>query len=513
VLKALAFQPGETLRATDVYTSEQTLYGSDAFSRVDIKTQPAGDNVDGSRSYDVLVNVEVQPPRLMSYGGGFSTDLGVSGFFDIRHVNLFGNLWQGGARVKISQKQQLVQFDFLNPRFLHDEGKKRYAPLTLSLQYMRDSTVTRFFRSTFDQGTFGIVQRVDEDGNPIDEFGRETGAPTINRLALTAETNRSISRKNRSYVFLMYRFEDVRLYNIESLLVADLLRPDQKVRISGFGTTYVRDTRRNCSIKYSLLDLIAKGDQTEPCRYNATDPTNGHFLTADYNVSLRALGANIGFQKFQASYNHYYTLPRFRNITLAARGVIGLGHVFSGADRFNSVDYPTLNGLLPISERFFGGGANTLRGFDFEEAGPRVVIVPTGIYRNSQGEPVYLDPFTIPFGGNGLAVLNLEARLPLTKNLRLVPFYDGGNVYRKVKDIFKAPTYDPDDVNNQNQRAVWTHSVGMGLRLKTPFGGEFGIDYARLLNPPIFLIPQQSGPFALYKLGQDQVHLRFSQAF
>ncbi|MEO7538800.1 MAG: POTRA domain-containing protein, partial [Pyrinomonadaceae bacterium] len=351
VLRALALEPGELLRAVDVYTSEQTLYGTDAFARVDIKPQPAGDVDDGTRKSDILVSVDEQPPRLLSYGAGFSTDLGLSGFFDIRHVNLFGNLWQGGARVKVSQRQQLIQFDFINPRFMRD-GKKRFAPLTLSLQYQRDSTVTRFFRSAFDKGTFGIVQRVDEDGNPIDEFGNGTGDPTINRLALTAETSRTISRKDRSIVFLRYRFEDVRLFDIESLLVADLLRPDQKVRISGFGVTFVRDTRRNCSIKYSLLDLIAKGDQTDPCRYNASDPTNGDYLTADYNVSLKAIGGNIGFQKFQASYNYYYTFGRLKNTTIAARGILGLGHVFSGGDRFTSVNYPSLNGLLPISERF-----------------------------------------------------------------------------------------------------------------------------------------------------------------
>ena len=155
---------------------------------------------DGSRLTDIIVTVEEQPPRLMTYGGGASTDLGLDGFFDIRHVNLFGNLWQGGARVKLSQRQQLVQFDFINPRFIRD-GKNRFAPLTITTQYQRDSTVTRFFRSAFDRGTFGIVQRVDENGNAIDEFGRPAGSPTINRFGISAETSRTISRKAQKFVF------------------------------------------------------------------------------------------------------------------------------------------------------------------------------------------------------------------------------------------------------------------------------------------------------------------------
>lgn len=517
VLKALTLRPGELLRSVDIYTSEQNLYGTDAFSRVNIKPQPAGDAPDGTRLTDLIVNVEEQPPRLLSYGGGFSTDLGASGFADIRHVNLFGNLWQGGARVKVSQRQQLVQFDFINPRFVHD-GEKRFAPLTLSVQYQRDSTVTRFFRSAFDKGTFGIVQRIDANGNPIDQFGAKAGSPTLNRLSLTAETNRTISRKNRSFVFLRYRFEDVRLFNFESLLIKDLLRPDQRTRISGVGVTFVRDTRKNCFIKYSLLDLIAKGEPADACRYNASDPTTGDFLTADYNISLPILGANIGFQKFQASYNFYRTIPilkspLLKNTTFAARAVIGFASVFSGGNRFTSAQFPSLNGLLPISERFFAGGANSLRGFNFEEAGPRVVIVPQGTFRDSTGKQVFLNPFTVPFGGNALAEVNLEARIPVSQSFRVIPYYDGGNVFRRVGDIFKSPSIPLNNVELQNQNARWTHTIGLGLSIKTPVGAEFGVDYGRLLNPPRFLIPQPIGPNAEYRLQQDHIHFRFSQAF
>ncbi len=511
ILRALTLVPNELLRAGDIYTSEQNLYASDAFNSVSIKPRPAGERPDGSLLTDIIVNVDEQAPRILSYGGGFSTDLGASGFVDIRHLDLFGKLWQGGARLKVSQRQQLAQLDFVNPRFLRD-GKKRFAPLTLSALYQRDSTVTRFFRSTFDRGTFGIVQRVDENGKPIDEFGADAGSPTLNRLTLSAETNRTISVKNRSILFFKYRFEDVRLFNIQSLLIRDLLIPDSRIRISGFGTTFVRDTRKRCGIEYTILEIIARGEPGEPCRYNASDPTNGDYLTAEYNVSLPVLGANIGFHKFQASYNYFYTVNALKKTTFAGRAIIGLANVFSSGNRFPA-DFPDLEGILPISERFFAGGSNTLRGFDFEEAGPRVVVAPQGTFRNSRGEPVFLDPFTIPFGGNALAVVNLEARIPLTRSIRAVPFYDGGNVFRRVSDIFNPPNVPPNDVFRQNLRALWSNTVGLGLRLKTPVGGEFGIDYGYLLNPPRFLIPQNMGPNAIFRLPQSQIHFRFSQAF
>ena len=268
ILRALTIHPGEVLKAADVYTSEQNLYTSDVFDRVEIKPQPAGEKADGSRLTDVIVNVQEQKPRLITYGGGFSTDLGLSGFFDIRHFNLLGSLYQGGARVRWSQRQQLAQFDFLNPRFLRD-GKDRFAPLTFTAQYQRDSTVTRFFRSAFDKGTFGIVQRVDDDGNPIDEFGASAGSPTLNRLTLRPKPIARSAAKTAAPLFFRYRFEDVRLFNIESLLIKDLLLPDSRIRISGFGATFVRDTRENCNVKYTILDIIAKGEAGPPCKYSA----------------------------------------------------------------------------------------------------------------------------------------------------------------------------------------------------------------------------------------------------
>jgi outer membrane protein assembly factor BamA len=515
VVRALAIEPGELLTAPDVYASEQNLYSTDVFERVELVPQPQADRPGGGRLTDVIVDVKEQAPRILSYGGGYSTDLGLSGFVDIRHLNLFGNLWQGGARLRMSQRQQLAQIDFIHPRFMRD-GKKRFAPLTLTAQYQRDSTVTRFFRSAFDQGTFGIVQRLDEEGNPIDEFGADAGSPTLNRFTLLAETNRTISLKNRSILFVRYRFEDVRLVNIESLLIKDLLTPDARVRISGFGATFVRDTRKNCSIKYTILDIIARGEAGEPCKYSASDPTDGSYLTAEYNVSLPQLGANIGFNKFQASYNFYrrFTfVPGLRDAVFAARGLIGVASVFSRKTTFPSATFPDLEDILPISERFFAGGSNTLRGFDFESAGPRVVVAPQGTFINRQGEPVFLTPFTIPFGGNAIAVVNLEARIPLTQNIRAVPFYDGGNVFRKAGDIFKSPDIPETEVFRRNIRSSWSHTVGLGFRLKTPIGGEFGIDYGFLLNPPRFLIPQPDLSNAIYQLPRGQLHFRFSQAF
>jgi outer membrane protein insertion porin family len=496
IVKSIPLVEGEILRADKLSESERILYATDAFRQVTIRTERAGETAAGFKKRDVIIDVEELKPRILSYGGGYSTDNGPLGFMDIRNVNLFGKLRQGSFRVRASQRQQLLRLEYLDPRFAR-YGEGQFAPLALSLQYQRDSTVTRFFRSTIDRGNFGIVQRFDEEGNPIDVFGNRVGEPTINRFTFNAETQRVIDRDTRSILFLRYSYEDVRLFNIESLLISDILRPDRKIRLSRLGATFVRDTRDS-----------------------QFDPTRGNYLNLDYSLALRQLGGNLSFNKFLSNYRHYYKLNRFRGTVLAGSVTLGLANLFNPQDRNDNGVIDDVDETLPISERFFSGGSTTLRGFGYEEAGPRAVApqcflltpIPStcGLFRNQKGEPVTLNPFLVPIGGNALAILNLEARVPLTRAFGIVPFYDGGNVFRRVGDIFGRNAQPGED---PNLRAQWTHTLGLGFRIKTPLGGTLSIDYGFLLNPPEFLLPQAGGVPAIIRLHSGKLQFRFTQAF
>ena len=121
-------------------------------------------------------------------------------------------------------------------------------------------------------------------------------------------------------------------------------------------------------------------------------------------------------------------------------------------------------------------------------------MIPVGPFRDQDKNIVFLNPFTVPVGGNALALVNLEARVPVTRSVQVVPFYDGGNVFRRVGDLFgrddPAPV-PPGDIlaaiKAANLRAHWTNTVGLGFRLQTPFGGALAVDYGFFLNPPEFL--------------------------
>jgi outer membrane protein insertion porin family len=510
ILAAIPLREGDVLRADRISDSERALYATDVFRQVIIRTEPAGETSSGFKKRDVIIDVEELKPREMRYGGGYSTDNGPLGFFDIRNLNMFGELKQGAFRVRASKRQQLVRLEYLDPRFQR-YGENQFAPLALSAQYQRDTTVTRFFRSTIDRGSFGIVQRLDENGNPIDEFGQQAGEPTINRFTLNAETQRVLNHRTRSILFLRYAYEDVRLYNINSLLISSILRPDRAIRLSRLGATFVRDTRDS-----------------------QFDTQRGDFLTLDYSLALRQLGGNLSFNKLLANYRRYYKLKpkQARGTVLAGNITLGLANLFNPRDRNENGVIDDIDRTLPISERFFAGGSTTLRGFGFEEAGPRAVVPECflafplpggcGIFRNNKGELIQLDPFTVPLGGNALAVINLEARTPLSKAFQIIPFYDGGNVFRRAGDLFgrnDSPAEDDpalsraERVRLHNLRSRWTHTVGLGFGIKTPFGGTLSVDYAWLLNPPEFLIPQAGGGTAIFRPKRSQLHFRFTRAF
>ena len=99
-------------------------------------------------------------------------------------------------------------------------------------------------------------------------------------------------------------------------------------------------------------------------------------------------------------------------------------------ERFD--DTPT----VPISERFFAGGADTIRGY-----GERMVGPP--------------DTGGSPLGGNSMFIFNAELTFPVIEVIKGAVFYDTGNIWR---DSYYMKF---DDL---------VSGVGVGVRVKTPIG-------------------------------------------
>ena len=180
------------------------------------------------------------------------------------------------------------------------------------------------------------------------------------------------------------------------------------------------------------------------------DPSNarrGWFHSSGLEYGPEALGSDLRFVRYLAQ-QHVFR-PVGDGVVLASALRMGVGRGF-GQD------------LIP-SEKFYAGGGTSVRGFA----------------EDSLGE---LDFFGSSRGGNGLLLLNQEARFPLYRWLRGVGFVDAGNVFAKAGDL-----------SFSNLEA----GAGFGLRIESPFA-LIRIDYGM----PLTSREQQSAGRWYFAIGQ-----------
>jgi outer membrane protein assembly factor BamA len=151
---------------------------------------------------------------------------------------------------------------------------------------------------------------------------------------------------------------------------------------------------------------------------------------------------------------------------------------------------------VPISQRFFTGGADSLRGFPLNGAGPQA---PAKLC-TSANPSTCTATITVPTGGRQLFIFNSEGRfpIPLKKGLGGVIFYDGGNVYRaiNISHFFSCPPSPRQPV--QQAGCGFSNTVGVGLRYQTPVG-PLRIDIGQNLNP----VPGLKSTHIFVTLGQS----------
>ena len=240
----------------------------------------------------------------------------------------------------------------------------------------------------------------------------------------STQLQRSLDRANTDTFFLRYSFSQTDITRV--LIDALVPTEDRNVRLSTLAANVTRDTRDN-----------------------ALDEHKGVLQSLELDFNSTKLGSNVDFVKFNGQAAWYK--QGFHNIIFANSLRIGLAQPFA-------------NSFVPLSEAFFTGGGNTLRGFPLDGAGPQrqVLIVGNGCNPNCS--------IQVPDGGNELLLINSEARIPLPikKGLGLAAFYDGGNVFPRV--------------GFHDFTSLYSNNVGIGLRYATPVG-PIRFDVGQNLNP------------------------------
>ena len=318
---------------------------------------------------DVTVTLKEQNRNQLTFGAGVSQYEGLFGQLGFQTANFLGRGESLSVSLQAGDRSQNYQLGFTEP-FLFDRN------ITGGINvYKRALQFIGYYtqKATGGNLTFGF---------PVADFSR---------------------------MFLVYSYEQVNMSDLNEAFLdprcvtrADGCSSVSLDDLSGISPDALENLRRNPFVFDSLL-LGAGGRRTvskitPSFVHNTVDhpifPNAGNKLTA--SVDLAMLGGNTQFYK-----------PRLEAITFlrhTSRTSFGLRGQFEFIAPVGDTK------MLPIFEKLFLGGEYTIRGFDIRSVGPS-------------------DPRTgLVLGGNKSLLFNGEYLISFTSSVRLVLFYDTGQV-------------------------------------------------------------------------------------
>jgi len=354
---------------------------------------------------------------------------------DVSRINLWGTQDSLTLHSSYGLLQQIAILTLQNPNLY---GRKNLSA-AISGGYSNIRDISTFASSTL-QGDFRITQRWRRRDTFIYDFLYRRVAVDPNSLQVSAD------------------------------LIPLLSQP---VRVGGPGLTWFHDTRSP-----SPLDAV-----------------KGQYTTLQAFVASSKFGSETNFWKIDGTNSTYYQFGKLKYV-FARSTRIGFEQSWganpnAGNDACLNPD-PEGNNLLdtnpsciavPLPERLYAGGANSLRGFPINGAGPR--DLQTGF----------------PVGGTAAIVNTLELRMPaptlplVGNSVYFVLFHDMGNVFQNASQMF--PSFlrfnQPNRATCSNVSGsigtcdfnYFSHDVGVGVRYKTPVG-PVRLDFSYNLNPPVY---------------------------
>jgi outer membrane protein insertion porin family len=209
-----------------------------------------------------------------------------------------------------------------------------------------------------------------------------------------------------------YRLENIKIYDISSGVSQDILRDAGNHSRSSLTLGYTYDDRDS-------VFLTRKGERFDMSAFVAGGPLGGS--VADWGFDIN--GAK------------YWLFPGDTILTVNAE--------VSDVENYDNSDH------VPIFDRLYLGGPNSLRGFRFRAMAPH----------DDKGQPI---------GGDSLARITTEYTFPIMDRIRGAAFYDGGFVNPGAYDM---------------SLSKMGSDVGLGLRLDLPIG-PVRLDYGIPIQNP-----------------------------
>lgn len=415
IRRELAVTPGEVYDMVRVKLSKARLEGLNYFEKVDTQS----DDTDVPNRKNLVVGVEEKNTGNLTVGAGLSSVDSIVGFIEVSQGNfdLFKPpTFTGGGqkfrlRAQVGTERQDYQISFVEPWFLD-----RKLSLGVDLYYRDLDFLSDLYSQTQVGGSLSLTRALWSDfvigraSYTLESIGLHfaDGLHSDTQVIPVAAQTNVVNGTNvviPAHSFTNYPNVSKSLYDERGTRL-----------VSKLGLALAYDTRN-----HALL------------------PSRGTRIELNSELAGGVLGGDSDFYKLELRTAWYH--PGFfdRHI-VEVIGRTGVVAPYGDSTR------------VPLFDRWFLGGAYTLRGYKFRAVGPR-------------------DTFGEPTGGGTYVFGSLEYSLPLMPaaetdkgidRLRFAVFYDIGNVYQNAWDYSHIGNY----LDN------W----GIGLRLNLPIG-PLKLDY------------------------------------
>lgn len=403
IRREVLLKPGDIFSAGRMRRSVEKIYNLGFLDDVQVDVQQPR-NPDLA---DLIFTVKEGKPGILSAGAGFSSVDRFVGTIQVQHTNLFGRAQRLDLSYEFGARRQNFSIGWLDPWFL---GHRMSGGIDLfNTVRVRDFPG---FRSSFREKRRGAAASI--------------GPRLSDNLGL----------------LFTYTLQTTEIFDVDAGIKEDLFPTFGIPKEEALTTDSIRQ------VKSSFLSEIAVDT-----RDNRFDASRGARNAASVEVAGGPYGGDIHYYKPQVTTAWYF--PTFWKFVFSVSGRVAWVNNFAP-----SVDVPT-------SERFFLGGADTIRGYDNNS------IVPRQFERNSNG---VFEPRQIP--GRIMTLFNAEYKFPIVQeNNRTIFqgafFLDVGGSWLKTSDI----EFATGKTDNRMKAGV-----GFGFRFKTPVF-PIRLDFGIPLNP------------------------------
>lgn len=391
-------RPDQPFDSEKIRKSQENIYNLGFFEDVRVYTEPSFK----SGRENLVFEVKERQTGTISLGGGYSSQFGIVGFLQVTKANLFGLGIRVSAEWEIGSKRRNLQLEYFDPYFLDSK-------LSMGLGFW---DTDRELQNTFSQhSTGGSI-----------EFGYRF---PNKRWRVALGYKYELNDVDPSYD----RNVDGAINSLD--LPAGTVDAPQVTSSPNLTTTY--DSRDN------IFDPL-RGQRHRWYVQVAGGPAP--------NAGMKFLGGDTQFYKVTYDGSGYLRspvkIPLLPRPSLALNTKIGRGWGFGGKE-------------LPIFERFFLGGTDSVRGYGERVLGPK-------------------DPSGYPEGGYIMGQFNAELKWPIIPRVLTLaaPFYDMGNAWENVRsldDILGRKVLGRKLTDGSIQEVhvgALASSVGLGIRLTVP---------------------------------------------